>query len=640
MRKRRVLLALAAFLLVAGTASAGGTEPTGDGQLGIDYRDRGPVAAAAPDSTRIDLVLLLDADDRALARDALAVSSPGSSDFRRYLEPRQIARRYGADRSAIRRVISHLEDRGIEARPGIGGMWVEADPTIRQAELLFSTELGSFSSDGERFVAPTRQPEVPDQLLPEVTGVVGLDTEPITEDAPPPIDPATTGRADPAPLVPLTTEQALETNRFARSQGTSVRANLGTPKGCAAALATGAPISLFPGTYTPGYTPNQIHTAYGINRLFGSGFKGQGGRIAVVEVDGFKRSDLEDAADCFGYRAPPTPRKLIGLKQPLEPGPETTLDLQVISAALPEVPKIQVVESKGEPSGWLGMYRYLLGLPKAKRPSVISSSVYAACEAELAGSRSFIRSMERVAQMAAAMGISMLSAAGDTGSSGCALGGNSAALGVRSVQYWSSSPWLTSVGGTNITLNESNGIDEEVVWNDSPIGFGGGGGGSSLLFRKPSWQRGPGVGKAGMRSVPDLALLADGLPGWTIRCTIAECGSPTGWVTVGGTSAATPLTASIVLLANQKAKKMGQSRLGFLNPSIYELARDPSARKAVFRDITSIGNDLGPLIAPEAGGGGPLGCCKAGPGYDRASGWGSISAIPFAKRMIRLAGGS
>ncbi|MFM9044820.1 MAG: protease pro-enzyme activation domain-containing protein, partial [Solirubrobacterales bacterium] len=181
MRAKRVLLAFAAFLLVAGTASAGGTQPAGDGGSGIDYRDRGPVAGVAPDSTRIDLVLLLDADDRALARDALAVSSPGSSDFRRYLEPGQIARRYGADRSAIRRVISHLEDRGIEARPGIGGMWVEADPTIRQAELLFSTELGSFSSDGERFVAPTRQPKIPEELLPEVTGVVGLDTEPITE---------------------------------------------------------------------------------------------------------------------------------------------------------------------------------------------------------------------------------------------------------------------------------------------------------------------------------------------------------------------------------------------------------------------------------------------------------------------------
>lgn len=644
---RKVLIALTFFALAVGITSVASGESVPDEVDGptIDYRERGEPVAGAADSRRIELLLLLEADERGLARQALAASTPGSKKFRRYLEPGQIAKRFGAPTGVSRKVVDRLKRRGIEASAGPGRMWVEANPTVEQAEELFSTRIETFSARGTRFLAPATRPSLAEDTLPGVTGVVGLDSEPVIHRGP--TTPVRTGRVGDRTasqrstnenLVPATREQALEFNRLAREKKTSLRANLGTNEGCAEATAVGAPLGeVAPNAYTPPYTPNQIHRAYAIDRLHAKGLKGQGERIAVVEIDGFKRADLVDAAKCFGYRAPPTPLKLVGLKKPLVPGVETTLDLQAIAAAVPQTEEIRVVQAKGGPSQFLGMYRYLYGLPRKARPSVISSSIFANCEAGLAGSRAFIVAMERVAKMGAAMGISLLSAAGDTGSSGCAAPGNTSALGIVSVQYWSSSPWLTAIGGTNVTLNRGNGITEEVVWNDSPASFGGGGGGSSLFFKRPKWQRGPGVGERSMRSVPDLALLADGMPGWSIRCSFDGCDGIDGWTVVGGTSAAAPLTASIALLANQKARRAGGPRLGFLNPSIYQLARKPKARKKTFRDVVAIGNDLGKMIPADAGGGSPLGCCKAGPNYDQASGWGSIHSVQFAERMRLLA---
>ena len=157
--------------------------------------------------------------------------------------------------------------------------------------------------------------------------------------------------------------------------------------------------------------------------------------------------------------------------------------------------------------------------------------------------------------------------------------------------------------------------------------------------RQPSWQEGPGVGSdTGARGTPDLALLADQEPGYSIYCTATEFCQGLGWIPVGGTSAATPLLGGILALANQQARKAGQPRLGHINPSIYRLAGKKSTREDVYRDITRIGNDLGVLIGPaDLGNNQPVGCCTATKNYDLASGWGSVRAPEFSSRLRQLA---
>src|SRR5262249_4780222 len=124
-----------------------------------------------------------------------------------------------------------------------------------------------------------------------------------------------------------------------------------------------------------------------------------------------------------------------------------------------------------------------------------------------------------------------------------------------------------------------------------------------------------------------------------VYCTIDPCpellGKPGGgWASVGGTSLAAPLLAGGVALADQRAATRRNRRLGPLNPLIYSLARGRS-RSRIFRDVVKGNNDLGSYIPEAVGGGAPLGCCSAGPGYDLATGWGSVNVAAFSKAAAR-----
>jgi subtilase family serine protease len=113
-------------------------------------------------------------------------------------------------------------------------------------------------------------------------------------------------------------------------------------------------------------------------------------------------------------------------------------------------------------------------------------------------------------------------------------------------------------------------------------------------------------------------------PGYSIYCTAASeplC-QPGGFVSIGGTSAAAPLLAASIAIANQAANRRGQPRLGFMNPLLYRIGNQANR---VFRDVTQGSNDVGPFLPAAARGGEPLGCCNAGIGWDRASGWGSAN---------------
>ena len=591
---------------------------------------QGKRVGAASSSHRLSLLLTLRADDAALTAYASAVSDPSSPLYGKYLEPEQIARRFGSLKADRARVKKALRRAGLTARTGLGGFWIETEATVAQAGALFSTGFASYRArtSGMRYVAPTGKPQLPPSLAGTVTGVVGLDDAPTVRAAR-----HGASAAQAAEIDPLTREQTLAFNASQRAVGSSLRGNLGALAGCDDARSTGnnVPVgSPTPTGFIPSYTPNQVNTAYGLSSLHRRGYKGQGQRIAVIEVDGFSRSDLETAAACFGYRAPPTPTKLVGLKTPLPVGGETTLDLQVIAASSPGLKSIQVIEGNGSLAGLAQQFAAAVQTPSRYRASVISASV-GACEANWTDQA--ITQLERTLRAANVAGITVTAAAGDTGSTGCSLNDNSSAVPGAAVWYPASSSWVTGVGGTNFSLNSANRITEEVVWNDSPTAFGGGGGGSSIGIKRPAWQSGPGVGAGEGREVPDIALLSDSIPGYPIYCAASACLG--GWRNVGGTSAATPLFASGIAIANQQAKAAGQARLGFLNRTIYKLAAKSSTRTKVFRDVTKVGNDLGKLIGPSFA---ATGCCTATKYYDSASGWGSVNFPSFSFEARKLGG--
>jgi subtilase family serine protease len=122
--------------------------------------------------------------------------------------------------------------------------------------------------------------------------------------------------------------------------------------------------------------------------------------------------------------------------------------------------------------------------------------------------------------------------------------------------------------------------------------------------------------------VPDVSAFADASPGYAIICSqeVQGCGPTPGQsiAFVGGTSAATPLTAGMIALWTQAAAHSGLPRPGFVPPLLYSIARnDPGS----FLDITTGNNIIFSGVS----------CCSATTGYDMASGLGS----PFADEIVQ-----
>jgi subtilase family serine protease len=564
----------------------------------------GSVAAArvrtigpARSSARLDVVLPLVADDSGLSRFATAVSTPRSPLYAQYEPVALLAKRFGASHAVRTRVLSYLRRAGVAgASISRTGMFAEARMTVAAAERVFGTPLSAFARGAERFIAPAAsarasavRARVPAPLVGAATGVIGLDTRRIV--------------SAPAAQAPSGYEPVS-----------------GTPTGCAAGVGSG------------GFTPNQYLSAYGYAPLRAAGLSGRGERVALIEIDGFKFSDITTFARCFGTSAPKLTVFLVGSRHELPAGGETTLDLEVLDAVAPNLDSIEVYENSGDASSVFKSFVLPLIAP-GEKPQVVSASL-GLCEPFLFSDfgRSGINSIQRDVELAAATGITLIAASGDSGSAGCVEGDR--VLDQLALQYPSSSPFVTGVGGTNVTLSAANQIQSEVVWNDTTQQPAAGGGGMSGLFARPPYQQG--VVAADARAVPDVSMLADVAPGYAIFCTAptdALCANLPPWQTVGGTSAAAPLLAGGVALVNQDLSRHEHEDLGLMNPLLYAIGQS-NLRDQVFTDVTQVGNDVGPFIP--GGDAQPLGCCSAGPGYDDASGWGSVNLAALDRVALQV----
>ena len=100
----------------------------------------------------------------------------------------------------------------------------------------------------------------------------------------------------------------------------------------------------------------------------------------------------------------------------------------------PEARVARRVPGRGDGRRVILLFAEPLALPPAQRPTVISASI-GQCESAYSGSMSMLRLLERLLLAAAASGITVVSAAGDTGSSDCTSDDTGGALGVLQVDY-------------------------------------------------------------------------------------------------------------------------------------------------------------------------------------------------------------
>ena len=113
------------------------------------------------------------------------------------------------------------------------------------------------------------------------------------------------------------------------------------------------------------------------------------------------------------------------------------------------------------------------------------------------------------------------------------------------VSYPAASADVVSVGGTSLSTASNSRGWTETVWGSSAAGEGTGSG-CSADSAKPSWQTDTGCTR---RTDNDVAAVADPNTGLAVYDTYSQG----GWLEVGGTSASSPIVASVYALAGTPA---------------------------------------------------------------------------------------
>lgn len=135
------------------------------------------------------------------------------------------------------------------------------------------------------------------------------------------------------------------------------------------------------------------------------------------------------------------------------------------------------------------------------------------------------------------------------------------------VEYPAASPWVTAVGGTSLTPDNSVARHwTETVWGDGTEGTDGDGTGSgcSVYEPMPAWQESVSDPLCADRTVADVAANADPATGVWIYDSYSLGGWEAGW---GGTSEASPIIAATYALAGTPAPDTSPASYPYAHPA-------------------------------------------------------------------------
>lgn len=329
---------------------------------------------------------------------------------------------------------------------------------------------------------------------------------------------------------------------------------------------------------TSGSGPGGLFIGNDFRAAYAPGVKltGAGGAVGLFELDGFYASDVQANFKQAGL--PPVPTQTVLLDgfngAPGSGNIEVTLDIMMAAYMAPGVSSIIVYEGTN-PNDVLNR------MATDDKASQLSSSW---------GFSPTNATTEQIFKEMIGLGQSLFQASGDGGAY------------PGTIMPPADDPNVTSVGGTSLTTAGAGGAwQSETTWPGS-------GGGVSTTWPIPSYQQGVNMIAAGgsktTRNIPDVALIAD------IQMFLICNNGQT--MSIGGTSAAAPLWAGFMALANQQAAANGKPPVGFLNPTIYTLGGSSSFHSDL-HDITT-GNNGG---------------FSALAGYDLATGWGTPAGQPL-----------
>ena len=499
------------------------------------------VGSAAPaEQLEVTIVMRRSADqelcdivDKQCAGEAVAA----------HLSREEFARKFSASPQDVAKVTAFARDHGLQVvREDPACSTVTLSGSVAQFNQVFDVDLQRYESRLGNYRGRTGAVHIPAELQDIVTAVVGLDNRPQAR-----------------PLFRLQPPF-----RFA-------------PHNVA----------------TASFLPTQFASLYDFPDNLGAGQC-----IAIIELGGgYRDADQRDYFSKLGIALPKITAVTVNGPGNQPSGDangadgEVVLDIQIAGALAPEA-HIVVYFSTNTDAGFLNALNSAVH-DNVNKPSIVSISWGSA---EPRWTQQAMQSFNAALQAAAAMGVTVCVASGDSGSSDGVAGGNH-------VDFPASSPYVLACGGTRLQA-AGQAIESEVVWNDGTQG-GAGGGGVSTVFALPAWQKSLVLaGSDGKhqplakRGVPDVAGNADPVTGYQVYIDGADA-------VVGGTSAVAPLWAALLARINT----VKGSAVGFVNPKLYQ-------QQAAFHDVTQ-GNN---------------GYFAAAPGWDACTGLGS----PDGKKLASV----
>ncbi len=350
-----------------------------------------------------------------------------------------------------------------------------------------------------------------------------------------------------------------------------------------------------------GMSPSKLRHAYGIDNVSFAGITGDGTGQTIAIVDAYNAptiaADLHTFNTTFGL--PDTTLTIVGQtgtsalpgNDPSGPGNswavETSLDVEWAHAVAPKATILLVLANSSSFSD------LLTAVDTARNYAGVSTVSMSWGSDEFSGETNYDFHFTTPAGHG---GVTFLAASGDAGA-------YSSGTTTKIAGFPAASRNVVGVGGTLLSTDSSGNYLSESGWgNGTSSGTSGGaGGGISKYVTQPSYQTGIVTQTTTFRAIPDVGMDASPSSGVSVIDSY-DFGS-TPWLTVGGTSLATPLWAGVLAIADQGRALNGLTSLDGSTQTLPMLYALPSSD---FHDITTGNNGY-----------------AAGAGYDLVTGRGS-----------------
>jgi subtilase family serine protease len=578
-----------------------------------------PLGTVAPSTTIPVTVALAIPDQAALTAFLDGVADPSSPYYQHFLAPGQFGPMFGPSLGQVAAVENALRAAGLSPGPvAADRLSIPVTAPATAIERAFGVTLDRYRLAGGRLgFANTTAPKIAAAVAPLVQGVLGLDTLETEQ----PADDYASG-SSPAAATPAVKAAVIRAVAGPRATNGAARPAVNPgPQPCAAIQGD-----------VSGLTAADIAAHYGLAQRYEEGDYGQGTRIAVAELEPNLTSDISAYKACYGLSSKVNYIKINGGVGSGAGSGEAALDIETLAALAPRA-TIDVYQAPNNGSGLYNVFKRWVSNDTDK----VMSVSWGNCEANTsAAARS---AEEALFEQANAQDQTVFAASGDNGSTGCST--NATPNARLNVITPASDPYVIGVGGTSFGFTSNNDL-VEITWNDSEIGSGAGGGGVSTQWCMPAYQHNtaiPGIinsrsvkhkkpcASGYYRQVPDVAALGDPFYGYAVF-------AGGQWIQVGGTSAATPVWASIAALTDDSGFCSAyRSKGAFLPQTLYAAAGKYhsyiyASSPQGLDDVTFGNNDYTPS-------GYTGGLYPAAKGYDMATGLGS----PMVSGLSGLYGG-